>query len=115
MKNVAMARSSRNLIERLAGRGAMKDVAIAGSRIHESCRLCTMKNVAFLPSVPWETSPLAMRNVALVWSDRSVTMRNVALVRSKSAPCAPYEAQNGNYLALDHQTRVYHGKCRFEP
>jgi hypothetical protein len=53
-------------IENLAGRGAMKNVAIAGSRIHESCRLCAMKDVAFLTSVPWKTSPLAMRNVALV-------------------------------------------------
>jgi hypothetical protein len=53
-------------IENLAGRGAMKNVAIAGSMIHESCRLCAMKDVAFLTSVPWKTSPLAMRNVALV-------------------------------------------------
>jgi hypothetical protein len=52
-------------IENLAGRGAMKNVAIA-TRIHESCRLCAMKDVAFLTSVPWKTSPLAMRNVALV-------------------------------------------------
>jgi hypothetical protein len=27
----------------------MKYVAITGSRIHECCRLCSMKNVAFLP------------------------------------------------------------------
>jgi hypothetical protein len=32
-----------------------------------------------------------------------------------SPTCGQYEAQNGNYLALDHRTRVYHGKCRFEP
>lgn len=51
-------------IENLAD--AMKNVAIAGYMIHESCRLCAMKDVAFLPSVPWKTSPLAMRNVALV-------------------------------------------------
>ena len=43
----------------------MENVAVGGSRIHESCRLCTMKNVAFLPFEPWETSPLTMRNVAL--------------------------------------------------
>ena len=53
-------------IENLAGRGAMKNVAIVGSMIHEGCRLCAMKDVAFLASVPWKTSPLAMRNVALV-------------------------------------------------
>jgi hypothetical protein len=70
----------------LAGRVAMKNVAITGFRIHESRRLCTMKNVAFPPSVPWETSPLAMRNVALVWIDRSATMRNVALVPQQISP-----------------------------
>jgi hypothetical protein len=55
----------RGTIENLAGRGAMKNVA-TGSMIHESCRLCAMKDVAFLTSVPWKTSPLAMRNVALL-------------------------------------------------
>ena len=65
MKNIPVGALLEEPIEEVGRRGAMKYVAITGSGIHESCRLCTMKNVAFLPAEPWETSPLTMRNVAL--------------------------------------------------
>jgi len=122
MKNVAMARSSRNLLKRLAHRGAMKNVAITGSRIHESCRLCTMKNVAFLPSEPWKPSPLAMRNVALA-IDRhehhekcrfSSTLnkppcRSIRGTERIIRPCTTRYGSTMENVALNHE------KCRYCP
>src|SRR5208282_2705055 len=122
MKNVAMARSSRNLLKRLAHRGAMKNVAITGSRIHESCRLCTMKNVAFLPSEPWKPSPLAMRNVALA-IDRhehrekcrfSSTLnkppcRSIRGTERIIWPCTTRYGSTMENVALNHE------KCRYCP
>jgi hypothetical protein len=81
----------------------MENVAVAGSRIHESCRLCTMKNVAFLPFEPWETSPLTMRNVALNYRPAGVhEKRRFGSAENKLPVQVNYEAQSGNYLGLRH-------------
>ena len=98
--------------------------------IHESCRLCAMKDVAFLPSVPWKTSPFSHEKRRYGVSDRSAyyekcrfssaEMRGMDPVNQP--PSGQYEAQNGNYLALDHQTKstmkivaLNHEKCRYCP
>ena len=81
----------------------MENVAVGGSRIHERCRLCTMKNVAFLPFEPWQTSPLTMRNVALNYRPAGVhEKRRFGSAENKLPAPVNYEAQNGNYLGLRH-------------
>ena len=110
----------------LAGRVAMKNVAITGFRIHESRRLCTMKNVAFLPAEPWKPSPSAMRNVALAIdrhehhekcrfssilnrppcrSIRGTTRHRTAIIW----PCTTRYGSTMENVALNHE------KCRYCP
>jgi hypothetical protein len=101
----------------------MENVAVAGSRIHESCRLCTMKNVAFLPFEPCETSPLSMRNVAFNYRQARVhekrrfgsaenklpvpvnTRHRTAII----CACATSRGFTMENVALNHE------KCRYCP
>jgi hypothetical protein len=101
----------------------MENVAVAGSRIHESCRLCTMKNVAFLPFEPWETSPLTMRNVAFNYRSAGVHEKRRFSSAENKLPvpvntrhrtaiiwaCATSRRFTMENVALNHE------KCRYCP
>src|SRR5271166_5194342 len=90
MKNVAMARSSRNLLKRLAHRGAMKNVALAIDRHehHEKCRFSSTLN-----KPPCRSIRGTERIIRPCTTRYGSTMENVALNHEKCRYC-PFSSGN---------------------